>query len=157
MRNLILFACFFNFFINPVFAEFQTSEILEKIKNGRAAIYSSLDLTSEQTHEINELDRIFYEKLYPELQEMSMLSQKLERIASSSDCTIKKVKSVRKEFKVVERNLNLLKKDYEKQIGGILTAGQTVEYRVLKKKQQEDMKNRMKEEIEAIKREQSRM
>lgn len=86
-----------------------------------------------------------------------MLSQKLERIASSSDCTIKKVKSVRKEFKVVERNLNLLKKDYEKQIGGILTAGQTVEYRVLKKKQQEDMKNRMKEEIEAIKREQSRM
>lgn len=101
MRNLILFACFFNFFINPVFAEFQTSEILEKIKNGRAAIYSSLDLTSEQTHEINELDRIFYEKLYPELQEMSMLSQKLERIASSSDCTIKKVKSVRKEFKVV--------------------------------------------------------
>lgn len=51
----------------------------------------------------------------------------------------------------------LLKKDYEKQIGGILTAGQTVEYRVLKKKQQEDMKNRMKEEIEAIKREQSRM
>ena len=114
MRNLILFACFFNFFINPVFAEFQTSEILEKIKNGRAAIYSSLDLTSEQTHEINELDRIFYEKLYPELQEMSMLSQKLERIASSSDCTIKK-------------------------------------------KQQEDMKNRMKEEIEAIKREQSRM
>lgn len=56
-----------------------------------------------------------------------------------------------------ERNLNLLKKDYEKQIGGILTAGQTVEYRVLKKKQQEDMKNRMKEEIEAIKREQSRM
>ena len=102
MRNLILFACFFNFFINPVFAEFQTSEILEKIKNGRAAIYSSLDLTSEQTHEINELDRIFYEKLYPELQEMSMLSQKLERIASSSDCTIKKVKSVRKEFKVVE-------------------------------------------------------
>ena len=114
MRNLILFACFFNFFINPVFAEFQTSEILEKIKNGRAAIYSSLDLTSEQTHEINELDRIFYEKLYPELQEMSMLSQKLERIASSSDCTIKKVKSVRKEFKVVERNLNLLKKDYEK-------------------------------------------
>lgn len=127
MRNLILFACFFNFFINPVFAEFQTSEILEKIKNGRAAIYSSLDLTSEQTHEINELDRIFYEKLYPELQEMFMLSQKLERIASSSDCTIKKVKSVRKEFKVVERNLNLLKKDYEKQIGGILTAGQTEE------------------------------
>ena len=119
---------FVQLFINPVFAEFQTSsEILEKIKNSRAAIYSSLDLTSEQTHVINELDRIFYEKLYPELQEMFMLSQKLERIASSSDCTIKKVKSVRKEFKVVERNLNLLKKDYEKQIGGILTAGQTEE------------------------------
>lgn len=59
MRNLILFACFFNFFINPVFAEFQTSEILEKIKNGRAAIYSSLDLTSEQTHEIKNLIEFF--------------------------------------------------------------------------------------------------
>ena len=82
---------FVQLFINPVFAEFQTSsEILEKIKNSRAAIYSSLDLTSEQTHVINELDRIFYEKLYPELQEMFMLSQKLERITSSSDCTIKK-------------------------------------------------------------------
>ena len=53
--------------------------------------------------------------------------------------------------------IGLLQKDYEKQIGGILTVGQTGEYRVLKKKQQEDMKNRMKEEIEAIKREQSRM
>lgn len=68
---------FLQLFYNPVFAEFQTSEILEKNKNGRAAIYSSLDLTSEQTHEINELDRIFYEKLYPELQEMSMLSAEI--------------------------------------------------------------------------------
>lgn len=125
-----------------------TEDLLNKIKLHRESIYEKLELTSEQAFQINELDKKCYTKLEPQLIKLSVMTKKIEDIANSDNCTKKAVYAVKKEFKSVEKDMNLIKMEYNKEFKSILSSKQKSKYRVARAKKRLEYKQEMKNQIE---------
>lgn len=128
-----------------------SAKLLEKIKSKRVSIYNSLELTSVQTTKINELDHKLYERIEPELKKLSVLTKKIEDIANSDNCTKKAVNNVKKEFRVIEHEINSIKKDYDKEFKTILSPNQKSEYRLLLKQKRMELKEEIEKNRESQK------
>lgn len=149
----------FAFMFAPAFAEDLAAEnkqlnnvhtdsqqILTKIKFYKNAIYSSLDLSVEQKEQINQLDEKLYKDIDKELVKVAVLSNRLIDIANSENCTKKAVNNVKKDFRPIQKNMYAVKKDYEKELYGILTKEQKSKYIAAKKQQREEYKKEMQEQ-----------
>lgn len=126
------------------FVEHHTSEIMTEIQNQRSKIYSSLDLSQEQFQLINNIDKNRYEDITPELNKLSLLVKKLDDLANSEDCTIKKVKKVQKEFKPIQKELYTINLKYEKELKNTLTKEQLTEYDTARKLMRKNLRNNKK-------------
>ncbi len=119
MLNKILFVCVFMLFCGclafaePVSADavdVKTADLMQTFQQYRSDIYGSLDLTVAQAKQINELDVAFYAEMEPEMRKIAGMTQKLEDIANSENCTKEAVLAVKKEFKTVEKGMNVINK-----------------------------------------------
>lgn len=130
----------------------QEEMLIKKIQYHRKTIYDSLELTSEQAVEIDKLDKKFFTQIEPDLKKLTVLTNKLQDIANSNNCTKKSVNEVKKEFKAVEKDMNSVKNDYEKELKIVLTREQKSKYNLARKQKraelQKEMKQEMKKEIE---------
>lgn len=124
-----------------------SDELMERFKAHRSKIYKELNLTSEQIADIQKIDEKVYIKLEPELKQMAFNINKIEEIAASEDCTIKKVKAVKKDFKSIEKRISYIKKSYNKEFSNVLTQEQKVLYKTAK----ENLQLEQKKEIEELK------
>lgn len=114
-----------------------SNELLERFKQHRASIYNSLNLTDEQAAKINEINSRIYTELEPEFKEVSLQIKRIDDIANSDDCTVKKVNAVKKDFKSVEKQISSKKRGYEKEFKQVLTPEQKTAYKAAKKEIQE--------------------
>lgn len=142
MKKYILLIILSFVLSNPILA-LDSNDLLDKFKQHRNSLYETLNLTAAQKEEINKIDSAIYQKLEPELQEISLYINKLDEIANSDDCTIEKVNAVRKDFKIVEKRISYIKKGYEKEFKHILTSEQKTVYKNAKK----EFRDRCKKEI----------
>lgn len=124
-----------------------SNELLERFKQHRASIYNSLNLTDEQAAKINEIDTRIYTELEPEFKEVSLQIKRIDDIANSDDCTVKKVNAVKKDFKSVEKRISEKKRGYEKEFKQVLTPEQKNAYKTAKK----EFRKQHKKEIQELK------
>jgi len=113
--------------------QIHTDELLAKIKAKHNEIYKGLDLSAEQMSEINILNGKYYSDIEQKLEKISQQVQKIENIANSDNCTKEQIDKVAGEFKVVEKELNLLKDKHEKKFRKILTLKQRFKYEHLRR------------------------
>lgn len=152
-KILLMFSCIIlgcsNVFAEPVntntapsgFVETHTTELLDKIKTHRDYVYSTLNLSEEQIKLINIIDTERYKEVEPALRELSQLVKKLEDLANSENCTIRKVNKVKKEFKPVQKNLYSITKKYENELKTILTPEQNIKYENSRKQIRDKIRN----------------
>lgn len=140
---LIVLSLFVNI---QVYAQ-DSNELLERFKQHRASIYASLNLTNEQAAKINEIDSRIYTELEPEFKEVSLQIKRIDDIANSDDCTVKKVNAVKKDFKSVEKRISEKKHSYEKEFKQVLTPEQKTAYKTAKK----EFRIQHKKEIQKLK------
>ncbi len=149
MLKKILLVGIFMFLGNFVMAESdvvdaKAAEMLQTIKGLRNDIYVSLDLTPEQVVQIDELDSALYAELEPEIKKIAGMTQKLEDIANSDNCTKEAVFAVKKEFKTVEKDMNCIYKKYAKNFKTVLTSQQKSKYRQARNAKQAEIKQEIK-------------
>lgn len=150
MKRFIIITCLL-LSGNFVFAKIDSPEnyaagILDKMQSHRQSIYENLDLTPAQTEEIAKLDKKIYARIEPDLKQTAILVKKIEDIAESENCTIKAVNKVKKEFKPVQKNLNSVKRDYDREFKKILTDEQRTKYKLVR----EEKRKELQKEIHSI-------
>lgn len=121
--------------------------LMQKLKNNRGEIYKSLNLTQEQIQNINNIDEKFYMELEPELQQVSVFIQKVQEIAESDNCTIKRVNEVKKDFKATDNRISVIKCRYDKAVKKQLSCKQKRLYKNAKKQQYLELKKRFLRKI----------
>lgn len=129
-------------------AQVQADELLIKVKHHRNSIYEKLDLTSTQVEKIQKLDQNLYKEMQPELKKLSYLSKKTIEIANSGNCTKKAINDMKKDFQAVEKDMNSVKNDYEKELKTILTKEQRSKYRKIRNQKRAELKKEMQKEVE---------
>ena len=108
----------------------------------RVNVYKTLDLSEEQLQIINNIDRKRYTEIRPEIIKLSELVKKLEDLANSEDCTIKKIKSIKKDFKPIQNELYNINHKYETELKKALTKEQNLTYKKVKKQMRHNLKRR---------------
>lgn len=147
MKKIFIFAMLSLFLSSNVFAE-DPESLLVRLKNNRTSIYETLNLTQEQIIEIDKIDAKFYADIQPGLNDISLDINRIQTLAESDDCTLEKVKAVKKDFKLHEKRVSYIKKEYDKKFNKVLTNEQKSAYKTAKKVQ----KIKIKKEIENLKR-----
>ena len=147
MLKKILFVSFMLLSGSLVFAaqdvvDAKAAEMMQTIKSLRHDMYVSLDLTPEQAVRIDELDSALYSDLEPEIKKIADMTQKLEDIANSENCTKDAVFGAKKDFKTVEKNI--IYKRYSKEFRRVLTSGQKAKYRQARALKQAELKQEVK-------------
>ncbi len=127
-----------------------SEELLTRFKTHRNAVYQNLELTQKQKDSITKIDNKVYSQLEPELKEISLYINKLNKIAESGSCTIEQVDAVKAEFKTTENRISKIKHKQEKAINNILTPEQKITYEAAKEVQ----RAKIQQEIENYKKEQ---
>lgn len=148
-KILLIFAGFI-FGVTGVLAqtvEEHTTELMNLLKEHRHSIYEQLDLTNEQAIQIEEMDKILYVNLEPEIKKLSVMVKRIEDIANSENCTKKAVYSVQKEFKGVEKDMCAIKKQYIKAFKKVLTPEQKSRYRLVRAQKQAELKSQMRQQM----------
>ena len=147
MLKNILFVSFMLLSGSLVFAaqdvvDAKAAEMMQTIKSLRHDMYVSLDLTPEQAVRIDELDSALYSDLEPEIKKIADMTQKLEDIANSENCTKDAVFGAKKDSKTVEKNF--IYKRYSKEFRRVLTSGQKAKYRQARALKQAELKQEVK-------------
>lgn len=131
-------------FAAPDVVDAKAAEMMQTIKSLRNDMYISLDLTPGQVLRIDELDSALYSDLEPEIKKIADMTQKLEDIANSENCTKDAVFAAKKDFKTVEKNMNFIYKRYSKEFRRVLTSGQKAKYRQARALKQAQLKQEVK-------------
>lgn len=151
LKKIFIFVCLVVYSLfNPVLAETVPESgdavlsCIEKIKLQKNDIYSHINLTQIQKTQIENLDIKLYNDIEPILREMYAITDNIQSIANSNDCSMQKINEEKQKLKSVNKKLVLIKKPYEGNLANILTIEQRRAYKHLKKQKQAEMKREIK-------------
>lgn len=129
----------------------RVNELLNKVKENRNRINLELNLSETQSKAVFELNNNCYLELEPEFKKMAIILEELEQNANSDSPSLELVKKSKKDFRIIEKKLNFIKKDYEKEFKSILNVSQNKKYKSIKKQIREEAKKELQKQKEIIK------
>lgn len=122
------------------FIDYQTNNMIEKMKIYRRAVYSTLEVTPPQTIEIKKLDKEFYAQIKPVLVEDFYTMNRLSRLTSKPKPLKKLLNVEKKKLKANRKVLDSYTTAYENNLYKILTPVQKDKYLKLKKEKLKEYK-----------------
>lgn len=121
----------------------KTADLMQTLKQTRSDITNAVGFTPEQLTKINELDVAFYSEIEPEIRKIAGMTQRLEDIANSENCTKEAVYAVKREFKGVEKNMNSINRRYAKKYKVLMTPEQKAMYREVRAQKRAELQKQI--------------
>lgn len=119
-----------------------SSQLIDKIKIERNAIYNALNLTNNQIKQKDEIEARRYKALEPVLRKYCLCHKKLNDIKNKNDKN--EIKAAQKEIETAKKDIKNISNKYDKAFKKVLTSEQKAKYNMVRKLKREEIKKSTK-------------